>query len=157
MISSDTELEDVAESIGLKLNAIVSKDELNNMTPKQGAWIINMQDNTDSTGKSLGGTHWTGIWIEGKYAVAFDPFGLPPSANIEVFLSTGYNDIYPDQDIQDINTGWCGYYTLFFLWYMNAHKHTPVKLKLSKFLNLWSDDTSQNLGRLKNYIRRWNK
>jgi len=63
---------------------------------KSDALIINIGDGV--------GTHWTATY-NGKY---FDPFGLPPDLGLEHLEWT------PIQ-IQDIKSGYCGQYCLFWL------------------------------------------
>jgi len=68
---------------------------------KSDALILNIGDGI--------GTHWIATY-DGK---TFDPFGLPPDLGLEHLQWT------PIQ-IQDIKTGYCGQYCLFWLSYALA-------------------------------------
>jgi hypothetical protein len=152
MITSDQELEEKAKHLGIKINAIANKDRLPPHT-SQGAYIINLQDSTDSTGFPNPGTHWTGLWIEASHAYYFDPFGLSPPANVQWFIQR-YNPVYSSQQVQNERSGWCGYYTLMFLWYMSRFKHISPHARLEKFLHVWSLNPEKNLKRLQQLIRK---
>lgn len=151
MITSEDQLYEKAAHMGIKLNDIVNKDRLPNYT-RQGGYIINLQDSMTSGGDMNSGTHWCGIWIEGNHAAYFDPFGLSPPANVQYFTQR-YDPIYSIQQVQNEKSGWCGYYTLMFLWFMSHRKKYNVRRRLDEFLKLWSQNPLENLTRLKGYFR----
>lgn len=146
MITSDEQLENKAQHMKIPLRGIYNKDRLPSKTAR-GAYIINLQDSVTSTGFPNQGTHWTGLWIEGTYAYYFDPFGLSPPANVQWFIQR-YNPVYTTQQVQNERSGWCGYYTLVFLWYMSHFKDINGHGRLKKFLKIWSHNPEENLKRL---------
>ena len=150
-MNSNYELMEKAKKNGIHLVAITTKDNL----PKRvenGAYIINLQDDYHSNGTDNMGTHWVGLYVENEGAVYFDPFGFLAPANVELFLSKRFRTYhYNPQQIQDIDTGYCGIYVLCFLAYMIRNK-TTLPLRLYNFRKRWSKNTKDNLRLLKRFI-----
>ena len=69
---SDQDLKVYAQQLKLPLLAVLQKDMFRNIIPEVGAYIINLQSSTVGNG-----THWTGLFITEKYAIYYDPYGLP--------------------------------------------------------------------------------
>lgn len=112
-----------------------------------------MQDDRDSKGNINFGSHWTSFYIENGKAVYCDSFGLYPPSNVQLFLRHQKPIIINKQQIQNIKSGHCGSYCLSFLHYMTHHKNMPLKTRLHNYLNLWSDDLTDNLNILKKYLQ----
>lgn len=147
-LTSETELIDQAHRLGISpFVGVFSKDDMP-PSPRNGGYIINLQDETDSGGNVNPGTHWVGLWIQNKNAIYFDPFGLILPADIELFLD-GKDIWFNDMQVQDMGTGFCGWYTLSFLKYMHQYKFLNPEERLDRFLLLWKHDTTKNLSRLK--------
>ncbi len=161
-LTTDGELFKKAEKYSIQLNAIVYKDQLYDMQLMKGGYIINMAD-SDSMG-----THWVSFWIDdakkNDAVVYFDSFGVNPPMEVRNALKKiALKILVSDKQIQNINSGWCGIYNLFFLWFMQNHSkgHTgratremrsvdvSLEKRLDMFLNLFSDDVEQNLTILK--------
>jgi len=125
-----------AEKYNLPLICVFSKDH----PPTRlisGGYIINLQDTTDSAGNELGGSHWVALWIDGKYACYFDPFGIPPPIQIQHILNRYVPYDINRTQIQSIESGVCGYYCLYFLWRMCRLKGSS-KTRFKKFIELWN-------------------
>jgi hypothetical protein len=151
MITSDTELHEKSREWGIPLIGIYSKNKL---PPRHhnGAYIINLQDDETSAGQVNPGTHWTALWVVDPVAVYFDPFGVAPPSEVQLFaddLDLYYNEVH----IQNIRSGWCGYYVLFFLLCMKDKPRIPPLRKFEHFYSLWSPLSHQNLQRLKHYLK----
>lgn len=149
-ITSETDLREVADEIKLPLNGIFNKDEIPSRIRK-GAYIINLEDSKSSSGQWNEGSHWVGLWIEPPYGVYFDPFGISPPAQIQLFIHS-LDEMWSNVQIQNEYSGWCGYYTLSFLLYMSRNRG-GIKERFHKFLQLWSKNPKENLTRLKHYMR----
>lgn len=80
----------------------------------KGPRIINLGNNI------IGGTHWVATYNN----IYFDSFGLPPPPQFE-------NYEWIPLDIQDINYGGCGQYSVLFLYY-------AIENELDQFYNLFS-------------------
>lgn len=151
MITSDDQLEEKARDMGIKLNSITNKDNMPSHT-RPGAYIINMQDSLNTNHIPNPGTHWTGLWIENNHAIYFDPFGLSPPANVQLFIQR-YDPLYSVQQVQNERSGWCGYYVLLFLWFMSYKKRLTARKRIDAFLHLFNLNPIKNLDILHNYLK----
>jgi hypothetical protein len=113
---------------------------------KPNGYIINLQDTLNSEGEQNGGTHWVALWFSKKrggdrleYIVYFDSFGfaIPQSLinwiRTKVGIYKNSKIVSNDKNIQDVDTGGCGIYSLFFIQFMNANKHLTSLQGLEKF------------------------
>lgn len=136
---------------GIPLNGIYYKDQLPKY-PERGGYIINLQDSDDGNG-----THWVCVYIEisgnkkKRYVCCyFDSFGIVPPLQIRDFLKERCDKVLVNtKHIQNLRSGWCGWYCLFFLWFMANHKHFPIENRLEIFTNKFSNDVEKNLTILK--------
>lgn len=121
-----------------------------------GTYIINLQDSVDEKRRPLPGTHWTASYIEKGGAVYFDSFGFPPPAQVCDFLRAYRPFAVNRFQLQNIRSGVCGYYCLYFLWFMWKHRRVGgglsrrLELLLSKFS---LDDPKKNRAILEKRIR----
>ena len=119
------------------------KDKFWSQKPTPGCYIINLQSSTDG-----GGTHWTGLSIKNNVAIYFDPYGLPiPTPILKFLLSSPVKlkILYSTDEIQPRDSIRCGWYVLFFLWYMtvlNVKNHNS-KLLLNRHNAIYSLDNKQ--------------
>jgi len=150
-MDSNYQLIDKAKKFHIPLVFIDPKDLL----PKNvdnGAYIINLQDDFVN-GVDVFGTHWVCLYVENDGVVYFDSFGVIAPSNVEVFLSKRFpRYLYNKKQIQDIRTGHCGDFCIFFLAFMNRNKHIKLEERLRLFQEIFSNDTSKNLKILKKYI-----
>lgn len=159
-LTTDGELFKTAEKYGIMLNAVVFKDQLYDTFLTKGGYVINLA-NSDSMG-----THWVSFWIDdpkkNDAVVYFDSFGISPPIEVRNALKKiALKILVSDKQIQNINSGWCGVYVMFFLWFMqnhSTHSRTGAKITLEKrldmFLNLFDDDVEKNLTILKKLFLR---
>jgi hypothetical protein len=145
------QLEDLASKHKIPLVGVFNKDTLPNFH-RDGGWIINLQDSVDKDGKGLPGTHWTAFYCEGKHAAYFDSFGFPPPVQVQQFLEKKYNVVWSRKQIQNIVSEVCGWYCLFFIWFMGRNK-LQFNKRFSKFLSLFSTDVEKNLTVLKRLLK----
>lgn len=146
-LTTDMQLFKIADEYGINLIAVVFKDQLSYPFMK-GGYIINMA-NSDSMG-----THWVSFWIDdakkNDAIVYFDSFGVVPPMEVRKALKKiALKILVSDKQIQNINSGWCGIYNLFFLWFMQNHPKVSLEKRLDLFLNLFCDDVEKNLTILK--------
>ncbi len=139
--------------LGIPLVGIFNKDNL----PKQrvqGSYILNLQDDLDHNGNDQPGTHWTAFIIDGKQACYCDSFGFNAPAEVQHFLKPFRPYPWSHKQIQNPSSEICGYYVLYFLWWMNRHKHFKnMATRLEKFLNQFSEDYTKNKTLLEKYIK----
>lgn len=121
MLLSDVNLISLCREFNIKLNAILSKDEYNSISPELGCYIINLQDAQEGNG-----THWTCITVHKTYILYFDPFGIPIPRPIKHFMSRNSKNVpvyFSEDQIQPIDSVFCGWYCLFFLYFTSVlHK-----------------------------------
>jgi hypothetical protein len=135
-MSTNTDLEYWADKYKIRLNAVVSKDMLKNLTPRSGGYIVNLDDSTG------GGTHWVCLWLEkkGKPSAYFDSFGIAPPIAIMNFARRHKSRlIYSEKKIQHLNGGYCGQYCLLFLRWMNRVKPPQLYDKYINFLRIFKE------------------
>jgi hypothetical protein len=146
-ITSNIFLEEEAKRLKIPL-IVVSKDELKQMSPKNGGYIINLQNSDRGSG-----THWVGLYIYNKTAVYNDSFGgIPPVEVIKFCNKKLFNIVYNIDIIQNLKSDACGYFALFFLYAMDKYKTKDLRKVLIKFTNLFSKkNTTYNDELLKKY------
>jgi hypothetical protein len=87
-----------------KINYIGFSENLQEL-PKDGLSIINLGDNQQ------GGSHWTMLWVEPKYVIYFDSYGVGPEDNI-IRLAGRRTISYNMKQIQGYTESFCGIWAL---------------------------------------------
>lgn len=109
---------------------------------KDGKYIVNLDNHNGP------GTHWTAFIKNNNIIYYFDSFGLPPPINIlKINNKMIYYNIY---NIQDIEEKSCGYYCLFFIYYMNKNNNDYKKM-----LDLFVNNPLDNKTILNNFFTRF--
>lgn len=147
-LTTDAELFKIAQKYSISLNAVVFKDQLYDLFFKKGGYVINM---ANSNGM---GTHWVSFWIDdakkNDAIVYFDSFGISPPLEIRNALKKiAVKILVSNKQIQNINSGWCGVYDMYFLWFMQYHSKISLEKRLDMFTNLFNNDVEKNLKILK--------
>lgn len=131
---SNNDLEYYCKKLKIKLNAVLSKDLYRNLKPKEGAYIINLQSSSDGNG-----THWTALYIFKSICMYYDPFGIIMPNSIIKFCQK-YNSkikiIYNIDQIQHIKSIYCGWYCLYFLYFLHRNKNFTDKASLINNMNI---------------------
>lgn len=152
-MDTDSELRALAERLHVPLVWIGNKDLLDADERKKGCFIVNLQDDMDSEGNDLPGTHWTAFLIDEGGAAYSDSFGFPPPSQVQKFLRPLRPYPYTSAQIQNTQTGHCGRYAVFFLYYMNRNgHHKSMDKRVDDYMSLWSADSSKNLRLLDSYL-----
>ena len=138
--TNDIQLKEYAEKMGLPLNNILMRDEMNHLN-KDGFYIINL-DNSNGNG-----THWTSLFYHPLNSYYFDSYGFVPPLEVEKKIRPY---IYNDADIQVFNSEACGYYALAFIKFLNDKSNKEVAFK--EFLRLFKSNTKENDDILKKYL-----
>jgi hypothetical protein len=150
---SNYQLANIAEDlkINLPLKNIIMKDELK--SAKIGNYIINLESSDVGNG-----THWCCLVIEKNEAFWCDSFASPPP--LEIIQACKKNKTikrfwFNNWIIQDLDSQLCGWYSLGLLFYvkMNREKYESLKECCNHFINLFVDETKDNGGILKKYLR----
>lgn len=147
------DLENEAHRYNLPLVGVFNKDQL----PKEireGFYIINLQDDLDSMGNDLPGSHWTVFIIEGRQVAYFDSFGFAPPVEVQNFLKPFLPYPYNTQVVQSMASTVCGNYVMLFMMFMHAHRKDMrnVRRRFQAFMALWDKDVKKNRERLLKYL-----
>lgn len=141
---TNMDLINASQKYNIPLNGVYSKDQIPNDL-KQGGYIINMENSHDTGGRALGGSHWVSFWIDppkrknGRPQVSyFDPFGTSPPLEVQQALQRYIPYSYSKVQIQSVSTGICGYYCLYFIWYMNHHHSIQHHQRFINFIKLFN-------------------
>lgn len=151
-MNTNFDLLNIAKKLHIPLNDILNKDVLP-ISIKQGGYIFNLQDDKDEFGNDNFGSHWVSVYIEKNKAAYFDSFGFPPPVQIHHFIKKFRPYAYNEKQIQNTRSGGCGWYVIYFLWFMTNHKNIPFNKRFEKFINLWDDDPKKNLTLLQKFMK----
>ena len=120
-----------ANKLNIPLHGVYQKDIFVQLQPVYGGYVINLQSSYAGNG-----THWVCLAIRDDYAIYFDSFGLSiPQVIIEFILKskTKLKIIYSSDQIQHIKSIRCGYFCIYFLYFMLVLYPTkPVKYLINK-------------------------
>jgi hypothetical protein len=136
-LTTNDQLIKLAYKFSIPLNAVVSKDHLYDMEPDKGGYIVNMEDSDAGSG-----SHWVAIWFDNYNTTPlyFDSFGIdPPMAIIDFMKKWHSKCIFSTKEIQNVNSGFCGQYCLYFLHQMAKNKGKVAK-KYKNFVDLFNDN-----------------
>ena len=138
--TNDIQLKEYAKKMGLPLNNILMRDEMNYLN-EEGFYIINL-DNSNGNG-----THWTSLFYHPLNSYYFDSYGFVPPLEVEKKIRPY---IYNDAEIQDFNSEACGYYALAFIKFLYDKSNKEVAFR--QFLQLFRNNTKENDDILKKYL-----
>lgn len=166
MSLTNNDLERLSKDLDLPIVGVFSKDELILEKPQVGTYHINMSDSNKA------GTHWIMFKIfcdadreQNKKdisreprvcnALYFDSFGIDMPKEIAKFLKPFKPITWSNRHIQNVNSEVCGWYNLL-LDYALEHKQVSNNYldDYEKFINSWSDDTTENTKLLKERFKK---
>ena len=112
------------------------KDQFNSDTPN-GIYIVNLDDSEGS------GTHWSLLIKKGNNYIYFDSFGCAPPQDILDSMKINPDKLlFNDQQIQDIKSQNCGYYSILFAYYYSREKTANKTIRA--FLSNFTEDEKEN-------------
>jgi hypothetical protein len=144
---SNYELERLFKMINVPLNQCSYKDLMN--INSAGNYIINLDHSNPYDGYL--GTHWVALYINptSTHALYYDSFGDKPPPPIIITKLKQYNPhiqiITNLKQIQHIKSIYCGWFSLFFLYFCH-HNNKKLKPKemLKKYGTIFYYDTPSN-------------
>lgn len=157
------DIEELCNRLDLPLIGIVNKDRLDTLPKTLGSYYINMQDYDDGDG-----THWVYARLycdedrdsdnDDEYRVVkclyFDPFGLDMPEDVSEYFKEFKPIAFSNKQIQNIRSTQCGWYCVACDYELT---HKPINdtylQDYKEFLDLWSDDPTDNLELLKEYFK----
>jgi hypothetical protein len=151
-MKTNFQLADDLQKLNVPLVGVFNKDRFPKVPRRNGGYVINMQDDVDSQGNDLSGTHWVALYTEGSKAAYFDSFAFPPPRQVQDYLHSYQPYVINDKQIQSVKSGVCGSYVIFFLWFMSRNRQLPFNQRYRFFIDLFSDDPSKNRILLKKHL-----
>jgi len=128
----------------LKINLITINFKDTIQINKPGCYIINLDNSTLLDG--FNGTHWVSLFLTPTNAVYNDSFGLaiPP---IIISKIKKYNSklkiFHNSNQYQTIESIYCGWYCLLFLYICQHNPKTPMRVLLNKYRKLFYYDANR--------------
>jgi len=151
-ITSDYDLKTICKNNGIKLNAVVMKDQLKNIKQKSSYTIIcNLQSSIRGNG-----THWVAIHKKNKNSdiLYYDSFGaMPPKEIIKYKLKTHIQ--YSSFITQHLQSEECGMFCVAFLHYIQKN-NGDMSENYNDFVNIFFHDTAKNDNQLYKYLKLYN-
>ena len=138
--ATNIQLTDLADKMGLPLNDILMRDEMNELKDG-GFYIINLDTSNNN------GTHWTALYFHPLQSYYCDSFGFVPPLEVEQRIKPY---LYNNKDIQDFNSEACGYYCLAFIKFL--YDKNDKELAFKEFLKMFGKKTIENDNILKKYL-----
>lgn len=139
MSLTNIEIEDICKFYDLPLNGIYMNDLMDNQTPKQGLYIMNLDMSTGS------GNHWTCIYVNKKTCVYFDSFGAPSPSNAKIFMRKLCKQNYYNANIiQDLRSSLCGWYCIGLALYIKHYFNNNLTTTVNDYINYFDDNTKKN-------------
>lgn len=155
-ILTNFDIQDVLERNGTPPVYIGYKDKLREKPLQVGAYVVNTAESDDGTG----GVHWTAFLIERidgvHHVVYFDPLGHPPPAEVRNYVrKIDENVWWNSEQLQNENTSICGWYVLYWIWFMMMkRKQTPsIYTRYRNFLSMFSKEVEKNRALLQEYLK----
>jgi hypothetical protein len=133
----------------MNLTAVVMKDELKDIKPKNGNYIINLESSSQGSG-----THWIALFIQDKNCFYFDSFGIICPTEVTNFCKRisnsklGYNDL----QIQDIAAETCGWFAIGLLIHLDRTKK-DIYTSAADYIGHFSYNSKNNNKILQEYFR----
>lgn len=116
MEASNVDLDRFGRRLFRHFRGAVSKDKL--PPPRKlrdGVYAINMQSSHQHTWEgATGGTHWVGLYVNGRRYYYFDSFGMPPPEEV-LHAVAGKRGTYNHVRVQPFKSLMCGYYVLYVM------------------------------------------
>lgn len=139
--TSNDELYKISNTLDLKIKVLMS-DEILNYIPKglpDGNYILNLENSNQN------GSHWTGLVKKANVLYYNDSYGSYPDAPVYDLIKTyNYSLIMNERSHQKIGSSSCGYWVIFYLYFMNIKNKKPLLQKFKSFNNLFSNDANKN-------------
>jgi hypothetical protein len=144
---SNNQIISICIKLEIPLVKVCMKDELNN-NMLDGNYIMNLQNHNQD------GSHWISFIKRAGKVYYNDSFGcVPPQNEFDIFRNENDQVYYNTQIHQDMNSTACGYWAIYFLYYMNTHKGAYLS-NFKSFNKLFGKDTNQNEKNLLTYVNK---
>jgi len=107
MTTTNVELINMAKFYKVHLHGVYMRDEIVNMRPEVGNYIVNL----NTSGQS--GSHWVGIMCTDQFCFYFDSYGVSCPKEVDYFIRKRYIKYGTNtKEIQAITSKMCGFFVL---------------------------------------------
>ena len=144
------ELDEIAKNYGFDLTVLM-KDELIDIKPKSGYYIINLESSSQGNG-----THWLNLSIQNNNCFYQDSFGIICPIEIINFCKKIPKShlAFSEMQMQNISTETCGWFAIGLLIHLNCTKKKDIYKSAEEYINQFSYDTTRNNKILQTYLTR---
>jgi hypothetical protein len=164
MSLTNFDLQKIARASKIPLDGVLNKDQLDDIPTqwrnRDFSVVINLMDLFDEQGNILPGSHWVGLYYNNKAGqiAYFDSFGFPPPVEVIALakrLQTRKPMLWSKKIIQTVESTVCGYYALFFLYYISKlSKKQTLKQRYDAFINEFRDP-EKNIKRMQALLKKY--
>jgi hypothetical protein len=95
--------------------------------------------------------HWTALFVKDKQGFYFDSYGIIYPLEVKIFCQ---NILYSDDTIQSLNSVLCGYFCLYFLYWMTNKFQGDMKYTFNLFRSKFDDNEKANNKILQKLIKK---
>jgi hypothetical protein len=127
---SNFDIQEIAPIFKINLICCIDFHDILHYPFADGSYILNMANK-----------HWTCLFIKDSKGVYFDSYGVIYPNEVKMFCP---KIIYSDDTIQSIGSVACGYYCLYFLYWMTNKYKYNLESTLNNFRAQFNDDESVN-------------
>lgn len=146
MSLTDSELKTLGKRMGMKLEAVVYKSQLEDMTLEYNTpYIINLDNEYAADGSPNSGTHYVALQVsknnKGKVEPCYcDSYGVAPPQEVLDFVGVKHVP-YNTKCIQSLMASVCGFFCLAFLYFINKFEHRSGQIynDCETFSDLFND------------------
>lgn len=124
---SNFDLLKLSKQIGLKLNGVMMRDQIDTLKP--GCYIFNIQASYQGNG-----THWVGFYISPKNELLYcDSYGVPPFQDL-VNKFSNKTIYYNNVQFQNFSSDECGLFSILFLYCVEGTSGKKLIRNFDNFL-----------------------
>lgn len=146
MSLTDDELRSLSKRMGMKLEGVVYKSQLQDMDLKYNVpYIINLDNEYDEDGRQNSGSHYVALQVSKNNKNKIEPcycdsYGVAPPQEVLDFVGVKHVP-YNTKCIQSLMGEVCGYFCLAFLYYINKFEHRSGNIyhDCEEFTDLFND------------------
>jgi hypothetical protein len=135
---SNSDINLICNTLKIPLQGVFMKDEFK-LPLQDGYYIMNLQDSHEN------GSHWvafvkikSNVYYHDSYAV------IMPQNQYDLFKSDQINIYYNTLQKQSLDTTSCGWWSIYFLYYMHYSKGTLPK-RFSNFNKMFEHKTNEHV------------
>ena len=140
---SNFDLLEWCKYLKIPIKNVLSRDETVPHNHKLGLFIYNLEPSY------MSGSHWVATYVKDNVINYFDSFGMPPFQEIlDHAKERNLILLHQDQQIQNLYTTTCGFFSLYFL--NEMHKNVDY----FDLLQVFSFDTMKNELFIEKYFKK---